>query len=91
MAESRGVGDSAQIESAAWYVLGPGLQREPSPLDPAVISWTASAAGEMLRRVQDEPDFGKASFLAKLQLQLAGRRATWCCWRLSCSTCRLFP
>jgi len=26
----------------------------------------------MLRRVQDEPDFGKASFLAKLQLQLAG-------------------
>src|SRR5216683_800939 len=72
MAELRGVGDSTQIESAAWYVLGPGLRREPSPLDPAIVTWTASAADEMLRRVQDAPDSGKAPFLAKLRRQLDG-------------------
>ena len=72
MAEPRGVGGSAKIEGAAWYVLGPALRGEPSRIDPAVVTWTRSAASEMLRRVQDEPDLGKASFLAKLERQLHG-------------------
>ena len=70
MVEARGVGRSAKIEDATWYVLGPGLRGEPSRLDPAVVTWTESAAGAMLRRVQDDPDFGKGSFLAKLRNQL---------------------
>jgi 5-methylcytosine-specific restriction protein B len=72
VAESRGAGESMEIENAAWLVLGPGLRGDPSRLDPAVVTWTAATAGELLRRVQDEPDLGKASFLVKLQHQLDG-------------------
>jgi 5-methylcytosine-specific restriction enzyme B len=68
--ELRGFGGSARIEDAAWYVLGPGLRGEPSRLDPSVVTWTGSAAGALLRRVQDEPDTGKASFWDKLRRQL---------------------
>jgi 5-methylcytosine-specific restriction protein B len=68
--ESRGIGESAEIEDSAWYVLGSSLRGLPSRLDQALVTWTVSAADEMLRRVQDEPDFGKASFLVKLKRQL---------------------
>lgn len=70
MVELRGFGGSARIEDAAWYVLGPGLRGEPSRLDPAVVTWTGSAADAVLRRVQDERDTGKASFWDKLRRQL---------------------
>jgi 5-methylcytosine-specific restriction protein B len=71
-ASLREVSDPGSIEKAAWHVLGPGLRGDPSPFDRSLITWTAPAAAEMLRRVQDEPDQTKASFLVKLHRQLDG-------------------
>jgi 5-methylcytosine-specific restriction protein B len=71
-ASLREVSGPGSIEKAAWHVLGPGLRGDPSPFDRSLITWTAPAAAEMLRRVQDEPDQTKASFLVKLHRQLDG-------------------
>src|SRR5919198_3387002 len=69
---ARGSGVTPQIETAVWLVLGAGLRGEPSPLDPGVVTWTTSNARELRKRVEDEPETGKGSFLTKLQRQLDG-------------------
>ncbi|MGB6073489.1 MAG: AAA family ATPase [Rhodococcus sp. (in: high G+C Gram-positive bacteria)] len=71
-ASTRGTGGHPEIESAAWSVLGAGLRGEPSAFDPTVHTWTANAAAEILRRVQDSPDVSDNTFLDKLEKQLEG-------------------
>lgn len=68
----RGTGGHPEIETAAWEILGAGLRGDPSPLDSATRTWTANAAAEILRRVQDNPDVSDNTFLAKLERQLDG-------------------
>jgi 5-methylcytosine-specific restriction protein B len=48
----RALGISKEIEDAAWFVLGAGLQGRPSALDGRTQTWTAEAAAELLERLE---------------------------------------
>ena len=52
VAMTRALGISKEIEDAAWFVLGPGLQGKASPLDGRTRTWSVAAASELLDRLE---------------------------------------
>jgi 5-methylcytosine-specific restriction protein B len=73
----RALGISKEIEDAAWFVLGAGLQGKPSALDGLTLTWTADAAGELLERLERGMSDSKAPMMTNLRenLQDASRGA----------------
>ncbi|WP_457965841.1 AAA family ATPase [Arthrobacter sp. D1-29] len=74
---TRALGISQEIEDAAWFVLGPGLQGKPSALDGRTLTWTAEAAAELLERLERGVPDAKAPMMTNLRenLQDASRGA----------------
>jgi 5-methylcytosine-specific restriction protein B len=74
---ARAPGISQEIEDAAWFVLGPGLQGKPSALDGKTLTWTADAAGELLERLEKGVPDAKAPMMTNLRqnLEEASREA----------------
>src|SRR5918994_1919526 len=73
----RALGISKEIEDAAWFVLGAGLQGKPSALDGLTLTWTADAAAELLERLERGVSDSKAPMMTNLRenLQDASRGA----------------
>ncbi|WP_458113378.1 AAA family ATPase [Arthrobacter sp. R1-13] len=73
----RALGISKEIEDAAWFVLGAGLQGRPSALDGLTLTWTADAASELLERLERGVSDSKAPMMTNLRenLQDASRNA----------------
>jgi 5-methylcytosine-specific restriction protein B len=73
----RAVGISQEIEDAAWFVLGPGLQGKPSALDGRTLTWTSEAAAELHDRLERGVPDPKAPMMTNLRqnLQDASRAA----------------
>ncbi|WP_309106659.1 AAA family ATPase [Arthrobacter sp.] len=73
----RALGISKEIEDAAWFVLGAGLQGRPSALDGLTLTWTADAASELLARLERGVSDSKAPMMTNLRenLQDASRNA----------------
>lgn len=67
----RALGISKEIEDAAWFVLGAGLQGKPSALDRRTQTWTADAAGELLERLERGAADSKAPMMTNLRHNLA--------------------
>ncbi|XAS68264.1 AAA family ATPase [Micrococcaceae bacterium Sec5.7] len=76
-AMTRALGISKEIEDAAWYVLGAGLQGKPSALDGRTLTWTSDAAAELLERLERGVPDSKAPMMTNLRqnLQDASRAA----------------
>jgi 5-methylcytosine-specific restriction protein B len=73
----RALGISKEIEDAAWFVLGAGLQGKPSALDRRTQTWTAEAAAELLERLERGAADSKAPMMTNLRHNLAdASRAT---------------
>ncbi|PTT68091.1 McrB family protein [Arthrobacter sp. HMWF013] len=74
---ARAPGISQEIEDAAWFVLGPGLQGRPSALDGKTLTWTADAAAELLERLEKGVPDAKAPMMTNLRqnLEEASREA----------------
>lgn len=74
---ARAPGISQEIEDAAWFVLGPGLQGKPSALDGKTLTWTADAAAELLARLEKGVPDAKAPMMTNLRqnLEEASREA----------------
>ncbi|MDQ0635266.1 5-methylcytosine-specific restriction protein B [Arthrobacter pascens] len=74
---TRALGISREIEDAAWFVLGPGLQGKPSALDDRTLTWTAEAAAELLGHLDRGVSDPKAPMMTNLRenLQDASRAA----------------
>ncbi|MDQ0863609.1 McrB family protein [Arthrobacter globiformis] len=70
-AMSRALGISKEIEDAAWFVLGAGLQGKPSALDGRTQTWTAEAAAELLERLERGVADAKAPMMTNLRHNLA--------------------
>jgi 5-methylcytosine-specific restriction enzyme B len=68
----RALGVSKEIEEAAWFVLGPGLQGKPSALDGKTLTWTADAAAELLSRLELGVADAKAPMMTNLRQNLEG-------------------
>ncbi|MBE4717388.1 McrB family protein [Pseudarthrobacter sp. AB1] len=66
----RALGVSKEIEDAAWFVLGPGLQGKPSALDRNTLTWTAEAAAELLERLDRGTADAKAPMMTNLRQNL---------------------
>ena len=66
----RALGISKEIEDAAWFVLGPGLQGRPSALDGRTLTWTAEAAAELLERLDRGVPDPKAPMMTNLRQNL---------------------
>ena len=66
----RALGVSKEIEEAAWFVLGPGLQGKPSALDGKTLTWTADAAAELLERLEQGVADAKAPMMTNLRQSL---------------------
>jgi 5-methylcytosine-specific restriction protein B len=60
------------MESAAWAVLGRGLRGDRSAIAPDLQTWDPAVANDLKHRIEDTPDEGRGSFMAKLEGQLAG-------------------
>lgn len=73
----RALGISQEIEDAAWFVLGPGLQGRPSALDGLTLTWTSEAAAELHDRLDRGVPDPKAPMMTNLRqnLQDASRAA----------------
>ncbi|HJV98846.1 MAG TPA: AAA family ATPase [Arthrobacter sp.] len=73
----RALGISQEIEDAAWFVLGPGLQGKPSALDGRTLTWTSEAAAELHERLERGVPDPKAPMMTNLRqnLQDASRAA----------------
>jgi 5-methylcytosine-specific restriction protein B len=73
----RALGISQEIEDAAWFVLGPGLQGKPSALDGQTLTWTSEAAAELHERLERGVPDPKAPMMTNLRqnLQDASRAA----------------
>jgi 5-methylcytosine-specific restriction protein B len=73
----RALGISQEIEDAAWFVLGAGLQGKPSALDGRTLTWTSDAAAELLERLERGVADPKAPMMTNLRenLQDASRAA----------------
>ena len=73
----RALGISQEIEDAAWFVLGPGLQGKPSALDGSTLTWTSEAAAELHDRLDRGVPDPKAPMMTNLRqnLQDASRAA----------------
>lgn len=73
----RALGISQEIEDAAWFVLGPGLQGKPSALDGQTLTWTSEAAAELHDRLERGVPDPKAPMMTNLRqnLQDASRAA----------------
>mgnify|MGYP001792406905 CR=1 FL=1 len=69
----RALGVSKEIEDAAWFVLGPGLQGKPSALDGNTLTWTAEAAAELLARLDRGTADAKATRVPNLRRHLGAR------------------
>ncbi|WP_426225202.1 McrB family protein [Pseudarthrobacter sp. DSP2-3-2b1] len=67
---ARAPGISQEIEDAAWFVLGPGLQGKPSALDGKTLTWTADAAAELLARLEKGVPDAKAPMMTNLRQNL---------------------
>lgn len=67
---SRAPGVSPEIEDAAWFVLGPGLQGRPSALDGETLTWTTEAATELLERLDTGVDDAKSPMMTNLRESL---------------------
>jgi 5-methylcytosine-specific restriction protein B len=70
-AMTRAPGISKEIEDAAWFVLGAGLQGRPSALDGRTPTWTAAAASELLERLERGVADSKAPMMTNLRQNLA--------------------
>jgi 5-methylcytosine-specific restriction protein B len=68
----RAPGISQEIEDAAWFVLGPGLQGKPSALDGTTPTWTSEAAAELLERLEKGGTDAKAPMMTNLRQNLEG-------------------
>jgi 5-methylcytosine-specific restriction protein B len=66
----RALGVSKEIEDAAWFVLGPGLQGKPSALDGKTLTWTAETAAELLERLDRGAADAKAPMMTNLRQNL---------------------
>ncbi|MCC2661316.1 MAG: family ATPase [Arthrobacter sp.] len=66
----RALGVSKEIEEAAWFVLGAGLQGRPSALDGRTQTWTADAASELLERLERGVADAKAPMMTNLRHNL---------------------
>ncbi|WP_426765953.1 McrB family protein [Pseudarthrobacter sp. 1G09] len=71
-AMTRALGISKEIEDAAWFVLGPGLQGKPSALDGRTLTWTSEAAAELLDRLERGTPDPKAPMMTNLRQNLDG-------------------
>ncbi|MDQ0665579.1 5-methylcytosine-specific restriction protein B [Arthrobacter ulcerisalmonis] len=71
-AMTRALGISKEIEEAAWFVLGPGLQGKASPLDGRTRSWSVPAAAELLDRLDRGIADPKAPMMTNLRENLEG-------------------
>ncbi|MEW1820821.1 AAA family ATPase [Arthrobacter sp. NPDC080031] len=69
---TRAPGISKEIEDAAWFVLGPGLQGKASALDASTRTWTVDAAGELLERLERGVGDAKAPMMTNLRQNLEG-------------------
>lgn len=67
----RALGISKEIEDAAWFVLGAGLQGRPSALDRRTQTWTSDAAAELLERLERGVVDAKAPMMTNLRHSLA--------------------
>jgi len=70
-AMTRAPGISKEIEDAAWFVLGAGLQGKPSALDGRTPTWTTAAASELLERLERGVADSKAPMMTNLRQNLA--------------------
>lgn len=68
----RALGISKEIEDAAWFVLGAGLNGQPSALDGRTMTWTAEAAAELLERLDSGATDPKAPMMTNLRQNLEG-------------------
>ncbi|MEJ1178869.1 MULTISPECIES: McrB family protein [unclassified Pseudarthrobacter] len=66
----RALGISQEIEDAAWFVLGPGLQGKPSALDGLTLTWTSEAATELHDRLDRGVPDPKAPMMTNLRQNL---------------------
>lgn len=66
----RALGISQEIEDAAWFVLGPGLQGKPSALDGQTLTWTSEAAAELHDRLEQGVPDPKAPMMTNLRQNL---------------------
>lgn len=66
----RALGISQEIEDAAWFVLGPGLQGKPSALDGLTLTWTSEAAAELHDRLDRGVPDPKAPMMTNLRQNL---------------------
>ncbi|MDP9889636.1 McrB family protein [Pseudarthrobacter enclensis] len=71
-AMTRALGISKEIEDAAWFVLGPGLQGKASPLDGRTRTWSVPAAAELLDRLDRGIPDPKAPMMTNLRENLDG-------------------
>jgi len=72
VAMTRALGISREIEDAAWFVLGPGLQGKASPLDGRTRTWSVAAASELLDRLERGIPDAKAPMMTNLRENLDG-------------------
>src|SRR6478735_10536370 len=72
VAMTRALGISREIEDAAWFVLGPGLQGKASPLDGRTRTWSVAAASELLDRLERGIPDPKAPMMTNLRENLDG-------------------
>jgi 5-methylcytosine-specific restriction protein B len=70
-AMTRAPGISKEIEDAAWFVLGAGLQGKPSALDGQTQTWTTAAASELLERLERGVADSKAPMMTNLRENLS--------------------
>lgn len=68
----RGSGESAATEDAAWFVMRPGLNGEPSAIDGQSLTWTAEAARDLHDRIVVAKAADYKSFEQLLEAQLQG-------------------
>lgn len=68
---TRAPGISKEIEDAAWFVLGAGLQGKPSALDGQTQTWTTAAASELLERLERGVADSKAPMMTNLRENLS--------------------
>lgn len=68
----RAPGVSKEIEDAAWFVLGAGLQGKPSALDGSTLTWTTDVANELLERLERGAVDPKAPMMTNLRQHVEG-------------------
>ena len=64
--------EAAQVYAAAQRWVNCALRSDDSLFTPGKSIWTGELLGELHDRVLNRPDEGTASYLEKLELQLAG-------------------